>query len=77
MTAQSDIEARNELLDDLKEAVDEWYDAEKKRIEDEVTFVKSVLRGRTGSERLARANTREAQILVIDDINTFLAGVSS
>ncbi len=75
MTAQSDKVARDQLLDDLKEALDDWFDAEESRINDEVTFVQSVLRGRTGSERLARANTREAEILVIDDINSFLAGV--
>jgi hypothetical protein len=72
---QSDREARDQLLDDLKQATDEWFEAEEKRINDEVTFVKSVLRGRTGSERLARANTREAQVLVIDDITSFLSGL--
>lgn len=76
MTTQHDKEARDQLLDDLKDAVDEWFDAEEQRITDEVTFVKSVLRGRTGSERLSRSNTREAEILVIDDITSFLAGTS-
>jgi hypothetical protein len=76
MTTQSDKEARDQLLDDLKEALDEWYEAEEARIQDEVTFVKSFLRGRTGSERLARANTTEAEVLVIDDITSFLAGSS-
>lgn len=76
MTTQSDTEARNELLDDLLDALNQWFDVEEKRIEDEVTFMKSFLRGRTGSERLQRANTREAEILVIDDITSFLAGTS-
>lgn len=76
MTTQHDKEARDQLLDDLKDAVDEWFDAEEQRITDEVEFVKSVLRGRTGSERLSRSNTREAEILVIDDISSFLAGTS-
>ncbi len=76
MTGQADREARNELLDDLKRALDDWFEQEESRIEDEVTFVKSVLRGRTGSERLSRSNTREAEILVIDDITSFLAGTS-
>lgn len=76
MTTQSDTERRNELLDDLLDALNEWYDAEEQRINDEVDFVKSFLRGRTGSERLQRANTREAEILVIDDITSFLAGTS-
>lgn len=76
-TSQAAIDARNQLLDDLKSALDEWHEHETQRIDDEVTFVKSVLRGRTGSERLARSNTAEAQILVIDDINSFLAGTSA
>lgn len=74
MTTQSDTERRNQLLDELKTATDEWYEAEEKRITDEVSFVKSVLRGRTGSERLNRTNTAEARVLVIDDIQSFLTG---
>jgi|NOAtaT_6_FD_contig_31_422354_length_381_multi_2_in_0_out_0_1 hypothetical protein len=72
--SQASVEARNALLDELKSALDDWHEREIKRIDDEVTFAKSVLRGRTGSERLARSNTTEARVLVIDDINSFLAG---
>ena len=68
---------RDQLLDELKSATDEWYKAEKKRIEDEVLFLKSVLRGRTGSDRLNRTNTTQAAVLVIDDITSFLAGTPS
>jgi hypothetical protein len=74
MTTQSDAERRNALLDELKTAVDEWATNEERRVQDEVVFVKSVLRGRTGSERLARSNTAEARVLVIDDITSFLTG---
>lgn len=74
MTAQSDSERRNQLLDSLKEAIDEWAENEEQKVNDEITFCKSVLRGRTGSERLARSNTAEAQLLVIDDIQSFLSG---
>lgn len=77
MTAQSDTEARNALLDELQSALDDWHTQEIQRIDDEVTFIKSVLRGRTGSERLARSNTEEARILVINDIDSFLAGTST
>lgn len=72
--SQASTEARNALLDQLKEAVEDWHKKEIKRIDDEVTFVKSVLRGRTGSERLSRSNTEQARVLVIDDITSFLAG---
>ena len=74
MTTQSDTERRNELLDELKEAVDDWAENEEQKVTDEVDFMKSVLRGRTGSERLARSNTQEARLLVIDDIQSFLTG---
>jgi hypothetical protein len=74
MTAQSDTERRNEILDELKEALDEWADQEEEKVQNEIDFMKSVLRGRTGSERLARSNTAEARVLVIDDIQSFLTG---
>ena len=75
MTTPDDrTEARNQLLDRLKTAFDEWYTKEEKRLTDEATFLKSVLRGRTGSERVSRSNTSEAEVLVINDINSFLAG---
>ena len=74
MTAQSDRQKRDQLLDDLKSAVDDWSQSEQDKINKEVTFVKSVLRGRTGSERLQRSKTTEARVLVIDDINSFLSG---
>ena len=67
-------EQRDELLDELLAATNDYYDAESQRIEDEVTFLKSVLRGRTGSERLNRSNTDRARVLVINDLESFLAG---
>lgn len=65
---------RDALLDRLKDAFDEWYDSERSRLTDEATYLKSVLRGRTGSERLSRENTSEAEVLVVKDITSFLAG---
>ena len=76
-SSQATVDARNQLLDELKTALDEWHDKEIKRIDDEVTFVKSVLRGRTGSERLTRSNTEQARVLVINDITSFLTGTST
>lgn len=67
-------EARDAKLDRLQESFNEWHDTEKARLEDEATFLKSVLRGRTGSERLSRANTTEAEVLVTNDIESFLSG---
>jgi hypothetical protein len=65
---------RDALLDRLQEAFNDWYDREKSRLEDEATYLKSTLRGRTGSERLATENTTEAEVLVVNDITSFLAG---
>lgn len=65
---------RNELLDELKAAADEWYKAESSRIEDEVEFMKSVMRGRTGSERLSGQTQARMGVLAVDDIKTFLTG---
>lgn len=67
-------EDRNAKLDRLQEAFDEWYDSEHSRLENEATYLKSVLRGRTGSERLSRENTTEAEVLVTNDITSFLTG---
>jgi hypothetical protein len=77
MTTQFDTERRNRILDDLQTALDEWAEKEEEKIQDEIDFMKSVLRGRTGSERLARSNTQEATILVIDSIQSFLTGDGS
>lgn len=74
MATQEEIDARNAQLDQLKEAVDEWHEAETARLEDERDFLKSFLRGRTGSERLSRRNAAEAEALVNDDITSFLSG---
>lgn len=65
---------RNAKLDRLQQAFNDWYDSEHKRLTDEATYLKSVLRGRTGSERLARENTTEAEVLVTNDITSFLSG---
>lgn len=67
-------EARNAQLDRLKTAFDEFYNDEHDRLTNESTFLKSVLRGRTGSERLSRSNTTEAEVLVVNDVESFLSG---
>jgi len=74
MSSPQQREDRDARLDRLQSALDDWHTAERKRLEDEATYLKSILRGRTGSERLARENTAEAEVLVIDDITSFLAG---
>lgn len=65
---------RNEYLDKLKSAADEWYKNETRRIQDEVEFMRSWMRGRTGSDRLAKKNQARSEVLAINDIGTFLTG---
>jgi hypothetical protein len=75
MTTQ-DRDTRDQLLDELKAAVEHWHERRTKQIRDEADFLKSVLRGRTGSERLRRSSVTRARVLVLDDITSFLAGGS-
>jgi len=71
--AQVKIE-RDKRLDELKKATAEWADKETKRLKDEVTFLKSVLQGRTGAGRLTNQNVADASKLVVDEISQFLTG---
>jgi hypothetical protein len=71
---QSDKARRDAILDELKTAMTQYFDKESKRINDEATFIKSVIRGRTGSDRLRASNVTTARILVLDDITSFLTG---
>lgn len=73
-TPNERTDERNKKLDRLQEALDDWYGVEEKRLKDEATYLRSVLKGRTGSERLSKANTKEAEVLVTTSINAFLAG---
>jgi len=65
---------RDARLDALKEAVEEWADKEITRLEDEATFLKSILKGRTGAGRLTEQNVADASKLVVDEISQFLTG---
>jgi hypothetical protein len=74
MSRDERTEARNERLDQLQTAVNEWADKEIKRLQDESTFLKSVLKGRTGAGRLADQNVVDSSKLVVDEISQFLEG---
>jgi hypothetical protein len=66
---------RNALLDEVASAVDQWFDKESALIKAEASFVRAVVRGQSGSSKLAAANASRARVLVINDITSFLAGV--
>jgi len=75
MATQEEIDARNQRLDALQTALDEWHEKERGRLTDEAAFLRSFLRGRTGAERLSRSNTSEATELVQTDITSFLGSL--
>lgn len=69
----TDAEARNARLDALLEATNQWADKRTKELTDKVATVKKILKGRTGSERLAESTTSAASDLVVSEIEEFLS----
>jgi len=65
---------RDARLTQLKASTVEWADKEIKRLEDEATFLKSILKGRTGAGRLTNQNVADSSKLVVDEIAQFLEG---
>jgi len=65
---------RDARLDALKAAMKDWSTKEKKRLEDEATFLKSVLKGRTGAGRLTNQNVADSSKFLVDEISQFLTG---
>jgi hypothetical protein len=61
-------------LDQLSAAVNDWATRRLTYLDNEVSFAKRVLRGRTGAERLNGATSAEAQRLVVDELDQFLTG---
>lgn len=65
---------RNARLDALKAATQAWAAAQKQRLNDQVALSKRILKGRTGSERLAQASVQSVSDLTVTQINDFLTG---
>lgn len=74
MATRAQTDARNTRLRELLTAVREWHESERTRLENEVEFMKSVLRGRTGAERLRAGTATELQGVVANELQMFLAG---
>jgi len=76
MARQDDpsIAERNARLDRLKDAAQAWARAEKDRLNKQTALSKRILKGRTGSERLAQASVQSVSDLTVDQINEFLRG---
>jgi len=67
-------EERDARLDELAQATRDWATKERDRLNNQVALGKRILKGRTGSERLAQASVASASDLTEDEINAFLTG---
>ncbi len=70
----STVAERNARLDALEQAVRNYAAAQRKNLQKRVATSKKILRGRTGSERLAQASVEASSDLVVDEIEDFLTG---
>lgn len=65
---------RDARLDELATATKAWAKKRREQLQTQVSFAKRTLKGRTGSERLAKASVSATTTLVVDQINEFLTG---
>lgn len=65
---------RNARLDELEQAVKQYAAAQRKQLTHRVDVSKRILRGRTGSDRLAQAAVQQSTGLVVAEIDEFLTG---
>jgi hypothetical protein len=65
---------RNARLDALEQAVKQYAKKQRKTLNSRVDVCKRILRGRTGSDRLAQAAVQQSSALVVNTINDFLTG---
>jgi hypothetical protein len=63
---------RDARLDKLQKATTDWADKRLKQYQDRVASNKALLKGRTGSERLAQASVKAGSDLVVTAIDQFL-----
>ncbi len=63
---------RDARLDALLSATKSWANKRRTELQNRVTVGKQILKGRTGSERLATSTVNAANVLVVDEIEDFL-----
>lgn len=68
-----DKAARDANLDTLQTAVDTWKEKEVTRLENEVKFMRAVLKGRTGSEKAGTENLNTLQEILEMEVEDFIA----
>jgi hypothetical protein len=64
--------ARNKRLDALLDASKFWANKRRTEINNRVANSKKILKGRTGSERLAQSAVQAASLLVVKSLDDFL-----
>lgn len=64
---------RDERLLSLQTAVEEWFDRENERLQDEVTFLQSLIDGRTASGQLSAEIREFVSELTQDEVDAFLS----
>ena len=67
-------EDRNKRLDQLSTAVTAWATERRKQLNDQASFGKRLLKGRTGAERLNNVTVQKASDLLVDELDQFLTG---
>lgn len=65
---------RNARLDALEQATRQYAEKQRKELKRRVSVCKQILKGRTGSDRLAQAAVDQSSSLVVTTINDFLTG---
>lgn len=65
---------RDKRLDELEKAVTKYGTEKKKVLEADVTFMKSVIKTRTGAGKVASQGVADSKKLLADKISQFLEG---
>lgn len=65
---------RDARLAALEDAVKEWGKKEKDRLDGDVAFLESIIKGRTGAGKLADQNVSDSKDILVQKIGQFLEG---
>lgn len=68
----SSLDQRNARLDGLLTATKSWADKRRKELTERAQAAKSLLKGRTGSERLVQTTVQASSEVVASEIEDFL-----
>jgi len=75
MGAPPTTQERNDNLEALRKAANEWADKELERLDNEVKFMRQVLKGRRGTaDNVGTANLASASAVLEGNLNNFITG---